>query len=219
MQTLYPRASTRRLALLSKAGAAICLLILLALLAACTDSGELVEPGTGDSGGTPTATSAPPAATATHTSSGSGGGYPVLVYFSKNPDSYNDYGKVFAVHRVSPTLGVATYAIGQLVAGPTSSERSAGYFTELTSSLSGSSNCGGPAFQITLDHRGSTPEAGTATIKFCKQLSTAGIGTDARIQAEITKTLTQFPNNHRVVILSRDGHCFGDESGADMCLH
>ena len=119
---------------------------------------------------------------------------------------------------VVPTLGVATYAIGQLIAGPTSSESASGLYTELTSSLSGSSNCGGDTFQITLDHRGSTPQTGTVTIKFCKNLSTAGIGTDARIQAEISKTLLQFSNNHKVVILTRDGHCFGDESGADMCL-
>jgi len=213
--------SSGRLTFLRTAGVA-CLLALLVLLAACSTTVTTSEPGTGDSGGspTPTATSAPPAptATATHTSGGSSG-YPVKVYFSKHPDSENDNTKVFAVNRTSPTLGVATYAIGQLVAGPTASESASGLYTELTSSLSGSSNCGGATFTITLDHKGPTPETGTVTIKFCKNLSTAGIGTDARIQAEISKTLLQFSNNHKVVILTRDGHCFGDESGMDICLH
>jgi hypothetical protein len=218
MQALYSLASLRRRTL-RRAGGVICLLTLLALLAACSTTITTSEPGTGDTGGSPTATTPPaPAATATN-ASGGGSGYPVKVYFSKHPDSENDSSKVFAVNRTSPTLGVATYAIGQLIAGPTASESASGFYTELTSSLSGSSNCGGPAFQITLDHKGATPETGTATIKFCKMLSTAGIGTDARIQAQISKTLLQFSNNHKVIILTRDGHCFGDESGADMCLN
>ncbi len=217
MQTFHLLASLRHSAL-RKAGGAICLLTLMALLAACSTTVTTSEPGTGNTDSTPTATTPPaPTATATHAPTSSSG-YPVKVYFSKHPDSENDNSKVFAVNRTSPTLGVATYAIGQLVAGPTSSESASGLYTELTSSLSGSSNCGGPTFQITLDHRGSTPETGTVTIKFCKNLSTAGIGTDARIQAEISKTLLQFSNNHMVVILTRDNHCFGDESGADMCL-
>lgn len=220
MRKPFSLATSGRLAFLRTGGVA-CLLTLVVLLTACSTTVTTSEPGTGDGGGspTPTATTAPaPTATATHTSGGGSSGYPVKVYFSKHPDSENDNTKVFAVNRTSPTLGVATYAIGQLVAGPTSSESASGLYTELTSSLSGSSNCGGATFQITLDHKGPTPETGTVTIKFCKNLSTAGIGTDARIQAEISKTLLQFPNNHKVVILTRDGHCFGDESGADMCL-
>jgi hypothetical protein len=160
----------------------------------------------------PTATAATAAPTATPT------GRPVLVYFSKQPDSYNDPNAVFPVHRTSPTLGVATYAIQQLIAGPTQSEAAAGYFTELKGALSGSSNCGGADFKIALDKRGATPQTGTATLRFCRQLSLPGDQSDPRIKAEITKTLTQFSNIKAVVILTRDGHCFGDLSGMDMCL-
>jgi len=71
---------------------------------------------------------------------------------------------------------------------------------------------------ITLNKRGPTPQTGTATIKFCRSLNSAGIGADARVQAEITATLKQFSNIKEVVILTRDGHCFGDESGKDFCL-
>ncbi len=42
--------------------------------------------------------------------------------------------------------------------------------------------------------------------------------TDARIKAEITKTLTQFPTITSVTIITREGHCFGDLSGQDKCL-
>jgi len=66
--------------------------------------------------------------------------------------------------------------------------------------------------------RGSTPQTGTATLQFCRQLSLPGDLSDPRIKAEISKTLTQFSNIKAVVILTRDGHCFADQSGADMCL-
>lgn len=155
-----------------------------------------------------------PAATATPTAAG----HPVLVYFSKRPDSLNDPSAVFPVQRTAPTLAVATYAIGQLIAGPTPSEAAAGYFTELSAALSGPSDCGGADFTITLDRRGATPQTGTATLRFCRALSLPGELTDARISAEITRTLAQFSNITAVVILTRDGHCFGDLSGADRCL-
>ncbi len=160
----------------------------------------------------PTATAVPTATTASHT---------VLVYFSKQPDSYSDPNLVFAVHRSTQSLGVATFAIQQLIAGPTKAEAAQGYFTELSTVLqrSGASSCGGADFKITLNMKGTKPETNTATLQLCRPTASPGIGADARIKAEITKTLTQFSNIKKVVILLRDGHCFGDESGMDLCLN
>lgn len=160
----------------------------------------------------PLPTQAQPVPTATSTT------YPVLVYFSKQPDSYNDPTAVFPVQRRAPNASVATYAIQQLIAGPTRSETASGYFTELTAALSGTSNCGGADFTITLNMRGARAEAGTATLQFCRTLSLPGEQTDGRIKAEITKTLTQFSTIRSVAILTRDGHCFADLSGSDRCL-
>ncbi len=158
-------------------------------------------------------------------SSSSVSGYPVKVYFSKYPDSLTKtFNAVYPVNRVSPTIAVATFSIQLLIAGPTLSEQQAGYFSELNTILSGPSNCtgsrpvGGPDFTITLDHRGSKPQTGTATLKFCRLALSPGIGADARITAEISATLKQFSNIKNVVILTKDGHCFGDESGKDRCL-
>jgi hypothetical protein len=148
----------------------------------------------------------------------SGGSIPVLVYFSKHPDSDNNPLTVVAVHRVSPGTGVATYAIQQLIAGPTPSEASAGFYTELTSALSGPSNCGGADFQITLDKRGTTPEPGTATLRFCRTTSLPGDLSGGRIQAQIDHTLQQFSTIKRDVVLNSGGHCFNDLSGMDLCL-
>jgi len=78
---------------------------------------------------------------------------------------------------------------------------------------------GGPDFTLTLSMKGSVPETGTATVKFCRAISSPGIGADARVTAEINATLKQFANIKKVVILTNDGHCFGDGSGKDLCLH
>jgi hypothetical protein len=152
-------------------------------------------------------------------------GYPVKVFFSKFPESVTtNFSAVYPVGRMSPTIAVGTFAIQLLLAGPTLSEHQAGYFTELTTMLSGPSNCsapllvGGPDFTLSLDKRGTVTQTGTATVKFCRSLTSPGIGADARVIAEITATLKQFPRIKQVVILTKDGHCFGDLSGKDLCL-
>ena len=151
-------------------------------------------------------------------------GYPIRVYFSKFPDSANNFTAVFPVDRISPTIAVGTFAIQLLIAGPTPKEWDAGYFSELNSILTGPSNCsaphptGGPDFKLTLNMKGPTPEQGTATVKFCRATMSPGIGADARIQSEINATLKQFTSIKKVVILDKNGHCFGDQSGQDRCL-
>lgn len=150
--------------------------------------------------------------------------YSIKVFFSRFPDSLNDFSAVYPVDRTSPTIAVGTFSIQLLIAGPTLSERQAGYFSELSSILTGPSSCsapyptGGPDFTLTLNHRGPMPQTGTATVKFCRGTASPGIGTDGRVIAEINATLKQFPNIKQVVVLTQDGHCFGDESGKDLCL-
>lgn len=151
--------------------------------------------------------------------------YPIQVFFSRYPDSVStNFSDVYPVARISPTIAVATFSIQLLIAGPTLSEKQQGYFTEVNTLFSGSSNCsaplpvGGPDFTLTLNKKGSVTEQGTATLKFCRTTNSPGIGTDARVIAEINATLKQFSNIKKVVILTKDGHCFGDESGKDFCL-
>ena len=186
------------------------LLATLALgLSACTLSTTPSSP-------TPTATTA----TATPTT----GGTLIKVYFSKNPDSLNTYGPVFPVDRVSPSADLKTYALQMLIAGPTTEERAQGYFSELNSILTGSSQCstlapvGGPDFTVTMNMKGTTPEQGTVTVKFCRQTQSGGIGTDARITFEINATLKQFSDVKKVVILTIANNCFGDQSTQNSCL-
>ncbi len=150
---------------------------------------------------------------------------PIKVFFSKYPDSVNkNFAAVFPVNRTSPTVAVGTFAVQLLIAGPTLDERHAGYFSELNSMLSGPSNCAtplpiaGPDFRLTLNKKGSHNAPGTTTLQFCRAITSAGIGSDARVQAAIDATLKQFPTIKHVVILTKDGRCFADESGQDRCL-
>ena len=148
--------------------------------------------------------------------------FPIRVFFSKLPDSVStNSSAVYPVDRVSPTIGVGTFAIQLLIAGPTISERNQGLFTELNA-MSGPSSCsapiGGPDFTLTLNKKGSVTEQGTATLQFCRTTSSPGIGADARVTAEINATLKQFSSIKKVVILTKDGHCFGNASGLDRCL-
>jgi hypothetical protein len=142
------------------------------------------------------------------------------VYFSRGQASLDDPTAVFPVQRVSPTPAVATYALEQLIAGPTPAEKGAGYFTELTTVLHRSepSSCGDADFRLTLDKRGTRAEPGTATLQFCRPTTSPGIGADARITAEIKRTLIQFATITKVVILNLHGDCFGDLSGLNRCL-
>lgn len=173
--------------------------------------------------GAPGATSASATPTATLPVSPTAGGFSVLVYFSKHPASDNDVTAVFPVKRVSPTIGVATYAMRQLLAGPSSSEAAAGYYTELHGAVSGASTCGGADFQITLNthvdpHTGTpTTQNGAAVVAFCKTVSLPGDLSGGRIKTQIAKTLTQFATVTSVQILTKDGHCFDDLSGQNNC--
>lgn len=152
-------------------------------------------------------------------------GYLIKVYFSKDPESLQNFDAVFPVNRISPTIAVATFSIQLLIAGPTLDERNVGYFSELNGILTGLSDCNGsnptgsgPDFTITLNMKGLTSEQGTATLQFCRTTQIPGEGAGVRIKAEIIATLTQFSNIKKIVILNAEGHCFADLKGNDDCL-
>jgi hypothetical protein len=210
MATIVPAGSAR----LFRLGM---ILTAFALLTACGSS------STG-AAASPTPTASP---TVAATSTPGVQGYPLQIFFTKTPDSENSVPvKVFPVNRVSPTQQVETFAIQLLIAGPTPEERAAGYYSELNGLFNGTSQCpslglggvGGPDFTLTLNMKGTTPEPGTATLKFCRVSLSGGIGVDARVLAEINATLLQFATVKKVAVLNIQGHCCGDESGMDRCL-
>lgn len=142
-------------------------------------------------------------------------GFPVQIYFSKHPDSDTAPSKLFPVARTSSTLGVATYAMSQLIAGPTEAEKAQGYYTPLQGALSGASTCNGADFTITLNSNRGHAETGAATLQFCRDVSGFGDTGAAIVRNEISKTLTQFPTIQRVVIIYKNGACFADLMGCN----
>ena len=198
------------------------LLFLLFMVSACSSNASADESATASASSMPESStsrsaSVPKSATATQTKT-----YPIKVYFSRLPQSNNDPDAVFPVDRLSPTSSVGTLSIQQLIAGPTMAESTLGYFSEVKNHLVGPSTCPSattkPDFILSLNTDGSTHKQGTATLKFCHQFVSAGVVTDARAIAEIDATLKQFSSIKKIVILTKDSHCFGDESGADVCL-
>jgi hypothetical protein len=147
---------------------------------------------------TPTLTTSPTPAFAT-----------VKVFFSKNPESNNDFNFTVPVTRSTNRVDVGAYSLEQLLAGPSVAEQGTGLFTPLK--VSGSSNCGSKEFTLTID------SAKKATLKFCKTVESSGVGVDARITKSVNDTLKQFPSITKVVILTKDDNCFGDQSGQNLC--
>lgn len=136
--------------------------------------------------------------------------YSVLVYFSKHPESDNDPGMTFAVRRTSSTLGVGSFAITELLKGPTATEADRGYFT--TARLrNATSTCGGADFTLAI-------KDGTATLQFCKPFDHLGVVADGQADSEIKATLKQFPTVQKVVVLNYQGNCEFDLSGLNLCL-
>ncbi|MGZ6318853.1 MAG: hypothetical protein ACXWQR_06130 [Ktedonobacterales bacterium] len=183
--------------------------------------GIIALAGCGTSSGA--TSSSPPTTTAAVTPTTSGlTGYPVKVYFSNNAGAFT----VSPVNRVSPTSQVEEFSIQLLIAGPTPEERAAGLFSELNDAFSGPSTClgtlptDGPDFTLSLNMKGTAPEQGTVTLKFCRPTLLPGEGTGFRIGAEIDATLKQFPGVKRVVILNTSGNCWSgtDLTGQNMCL-
>jgi hypothetical protein len=171
----------------------------------------------------PTPISAATATSVVSPTATSGAGVEVKIFFSRHPETDSNVNAVFSVKRVSPDVKVATYATRQLIVGPTAAEKAQGYFTELTTSLTGVSNCSGADFQITLDthidaHTGiPSAQLGTAVLTFCRAVQLAGDLAGARIAAELNATLTQFATIKKAQILTSAGQCFNDLSGQDNC--
>jgi len=135
--------------------------------------------------------------------------YPVLVYFSKHPDSDDDPSKVFSVNRTSSSSGVGTYALQQLLKGPTADETTAGYFSTVRL-RDGTSTCGGADFTLSI-------KDGTATLQFCKQFDHLGVVADGQADTALKATLKQFNSVQKVVILNSRGDCEFDLSGQNLC--
>ncbi|MBD2018809.1 hypothetical protein H6F43_01245 [Leptolyngbya sp. FACHB-36] len=132
----------------------------------------------------------------------------VKIFLPRNPGQQNNLSHVEPVWRQPANSGVAQFAIGQVIAGPTQQEKQLGFSAPIT--LKGSSNCG-KDFTLAIT-------SGLARLQFCKQVASAGVGDDARAISSVNATLKQFPAIRSIVILDQNGNCLGDMSGQNRCL-
>jgi hypothetical protein len=137
----------------------------------------------------------------------------VQVFFSRDPDSLNDFTAVFPQPRTVPGgAEPLQQTVSALLAGPTAAEQASGYFSDFRNLISGTaSTCKGQDFTLMV-------ALGIATLQLCRATSSAGVGQDARAQSEINATLMQFPGITQVIVLNSAGHCLFDLSGMDLCL-
>lgn len=152
-----------------------------------------------------------------------GGQTQVQVYFSKAPDSNSDAAKTFALTRSLPSgSDPATYAIAQLITGPTASEQSAGYFSALTGKLgvAGGLNCtSGSDFAVAMNMRGSRAETRTMTVTLCKSVTFQGNYLQwSQSVHTLQQTMLHLPGVQAAVILTSRGTCFDDQGDSTSCL-
>jgi hypothetical protein len=132
----------------------------------------------------------------------------IKVFFPKTPQSNNNFSYVEPVSRTTRGQITARFAIEQLIAGPTRAERQNGFTPAIE--LSGTSNCTSN-FKLSISQ-------GVARLQFCRTVASAGVGSDARSKSALTATLKQFSSIKSVIILDKNGNCFGDMSGENRCL-
>lgn len=132
----------------------------------------------------------------------------VKVFFPNYSRNNTALGHVEPVWRTTQRGDIATFAIEQLIAGPTSNEIKIGFMKPIQ--FRGSSNCGSN-FNLAIS-------GGVARLKFCRTIPSAGIGDDARVKSSVDTTLKQFSTVKSVIILTKEGDCFGDMSGENICL-
>jgi len=130
------------------------------------------------------------------------------------PDSIKNF--AYAVYRLfTSTRGdIETYVMEKTIDGPSTADQNA-YYWFGPIKLTGESNCGGRDFTLSKDE-----SANKIIVQFCKDVTSAGTGDDARIKTVISYGMHQFLSESavkKVVILNKEGNCFGDQSGLNVC--
>lgn len=175
-------------------------------LAACGAT-STVRPGTTPTTTQPTATAVPSRT--------------VQVFFTKQPETGATH-KTFPVARTTTSADVATFAIAQLITGPTDAEKAAGYSGALQGRMGakGGANCDGSVdFALRMNARGTTTEPGTLTIRLCKDPVFQG-NYPAWSQSidQLKDTALHLPGVRAVVLLTSRNTCYDDQGDGTRCL-
>lgn len=121
----------------------------------------------------------------------------VNIYFSKDPESYDDPEFTGFVRRMyEDDQNLVIFVINELIKGPSLTEqREDNLFSELE--LTGESNCGGDNYEYSILNS-------SLELQFCKEIISSGVLMDARIKSFIEKTLLELDLFDEVVLLDRN---------------
>lgn len=133
----------------------------------------------------------------------------VQIFFSKSPESQHDPSAVFGVERSVPQPDAIQQAVSELLAGPSSTEKAAGYFGGI--SLEGDSNCDEKDFTLSIEN-------GLANLRLCREHVSGGSVQDMRELSQLAATLKQFEGVTKIIILDQSGDCLFDVAGQKTCL-
>lgn len=140
-----------------------------------------------------------------------------------NDDKFNQPGTAVytsSVERFTPRNDVATFALEEIIRGPTTEEIDTGFRPTFGENyfaiLSGKSNCGIRNFTLSLD-----PDNYLAEVKFCRDINLTQNWSASLIAEEIRKTLIQFEKIQKVQILNKDGDCLDGSklTSPDDCMY
>lgn len=114
------------------------------------------------------------------------------------------------VIRETTRSDVATFAIEEIIKGPTPEEINQGlgqtFGTGKFVVFTDSSNCSGRDFSINVTN-------GTATVRFCRSTQLTGDSSGYIVTGEFVSTLKKFSTVKKVVVLNKAGQCFNNMSG------
>jgi hypothetical protein len=143
----------------------------------------------------------------------------VSIFFGK-PSGVTDLTTLDSVTRSGTAEDPYSFALDDLIAGPTNTEKGDGYTSTFT--LSGTSNCSGSDYVL-------TKSKNVITVKFCKNIDwTSNPGTEEgdswagmslsgmfRVTSSIEKTL-KFDGVTSVVIRDKDNNCYALDAGGNQ---
>ncbi len=145
-------------------------------------------------------------------------GETVQLYFYKEPlEPQHNVADIESVERTTESENLYTYAITELINGPSEEEQDDGYISVF--SLSGSSTCSGHSFQY-------KTTGSTLKIQICKEIEPvldaegAYAGITLNAQARVTRQFNEslsFGGIDSVALFDKNGNCYAPESGQNAC--
>lgn len=121
----------------------------------------------------------------------------IKIFFGKNPVSFDSSNIVCSVIRETNSTDLISFALDELIKGPTSEEASEGLYSEIN--LVGESNCEGKDYKYTIDN-------GNLTVQFCKRLDLADEMQGDCVVKTVTQSIMAIDKVDRLTILDFEGN-------------